>query len=347
MGCIDVDFGDRHLPAEVQLAHAEGLGRLVDAGSLEADQAGAHQRRRFVHVRVVGGGVIGGAHAPAEGEGIRIEDVFKGRHGAVVKGRAQGLVGQPDAGALAAADGVGKAASGLRAHGIGGNGDGDGRRPLCRRRLEGRAALDDGFGEDGEAGHGEEDHQHRHRDLAPNRQATLAKGIEGQHVGQVDGDDVADDDGYDGGVPSEAGADDRDVDPVVRRAQDVPAEAERIGGQGNDVLPLDQDEGEVVGQMIGDGDGNEREGERPRHLEHRAAGMGESPHQRAGDQVGTKKQAPEAEQPKGADDQDGALAAAATQRRQEFLEPHPLRRRQGTVEKHHGEHEKHEGHHRV
>ena len=52
--------------------------------------------------------------------------------------------------------------------------------------------------------------------------------------------------------PDEAHADDADIDLVPARAEEVPAEVERIGQERPDGLALDQQIGQVMRQVIGD-----------------------------------------------------------------------------------------------
>ena len=84
---------------------------------------------------------------------------------------------------------------------------------------------------------------------------------------QVDRGDVAQEDRRHRGVPGKARVDDRDIDPVAGRPEQIPAEAERVRDKRNDVLALDQQEGEVMREVIADGDGNQREGEAAREGE--------------------------------------------------------------------------------
>ncbi len=61
-----------------------------------------------------------------------------------------------------------------------------------------------------------------------------------------DGDDMAEHDGDHRQVPRKTRIDDANVRSVMRRAQEVPAETERIRTQADDQLALDQQVGEVV-----------------------------------------------------------------------------------------------------
>ena len=53
----------------------------------------------------------------------------------------------------------------------------------------------------------------------------------------------------------------RDIDPVARGPEQIPAEAERVGRERNDVLALDQQEREIMREVIADRDRDQREGE--------------------------------------------------------------------------------------
>jgi hypothetical protein len=70
----------------------------------------------------------------------------------------------------------------------------------------------------------------------------------------TDGKDMTDDDRNHGVVPNELGADDADIDATARRSEQVPADPEGVGGEGDDLLARDQQVGEIVCQMVGDGD---------------------------------------------------------------------------------------------
>jgi hypothetical protein len=54
---------------------------------------------------------------------------------------------------------------------------------------------------------------------------------------------------------------DADVDPVERSAEQVPAIAERIRGERNDELPGKREQREVMREVVGNGDGDERQHE--------------------------------------------------------------------------------------
>src|SRR6266545_3950636 len=130
---------------------------------------------------------------------------------------------------------------------------GDHARPLFGGGAQ--AAFHDWLGEDPQAHHGIAHHQGGHRVLASERPRAAPQRHHGEHMRQVDGDDVAGHDGDHGGEPGEAGAHRADIGPIPRRAEEIPADAEGIRGQRDDELALDQEEGEVVGQVIRDGDG--------------------------------------------------------------------------------------------
>ena len=89
---------------------------------------------------------------------------------------------------------------------------------------------------------------------------------------EIDGEHVAGDDGGKRRVPGKARTGQGDVDPVAGRAEQVPAAPERIGQERNDVLPLDQQEDEIMRDVIADGDRHQREGEAARDVERGAAG---------------------------------------------------------------------------
>ena len=88
-------------------------------------------------------------------------------------------------------------------------------------------------------------------------------------MGEIDGRHMAGDDGRDCRVPGKARADDSDVDAIASGAEQIPAPAERIGEERDDVLPLHQQEHQVVRHVIADGDRDQRQGEAARDLERR------------------------------------------------------------------------------
>ena len=75
-------------------------------------------------------------------------------------------------------------------------------------------------------------------------------------MGKIDRRDMSEQDRRHRCDPSKARADDGDVDAIIRRPEQIPAEAERIRRQRNDILPLDQQEREVMREMVADDDGH-------------------------------------------------------------------------------------------
>ncbi|MNM89521.1 hypothetical protein D3C81_1017530 [compost metagenome] len=65
---------------------------------------------------------------------------------------------------------------------------------------------------------------------------------------------MAGDDGEQRHVPHHLGVDDAKADEVQLRAEQVPAEAQRVRRQRYQVLARHRQKGEVVGEMVGDGD---------------------------------------------------------------------------------------------
>ncbi len=163
---------------------------------------------------------------------------------------------------------------------------------------------------------------------------------------QVDGDDVAGDDGDHRGVPGEAGADDGDVDAVRRGAEEVPAEPERIGGERDDVLALDQEIAEIVREMVGDRDGHQCVNEAPGELPGAAAATDDGDHHADGGEVGAEKEKPEDDEARGANGEAPGLARALEERPQRVLERAPGGRREEAVIENRGEHQQNERRHR-
>jgi len=62
-------------------------------------------------------------------------------------------------------------------------------------------------------------------------------------------------------VPGRSRPDQAVVDGEARGAEEVPPVPERIGGERRDRLALEEEQGEVVGGHVGEGDRDERVGE--------------------------------------------------------------------------------------
>ena len=97
---------------------------------------------------------------------------------------------------------------------------------------------------------------------------------------------------YDGGyrrVPGETRPRDSNVDAIAGRAEKVPAAAERVGEEWDDVLPLDQQKDQIVCDVIADGDGYQCEGKSACDLE-RAGHTGRHPgHDGADAEIATEE----------------------------------------------------------
>src|SRR5215204_4089731 len=142
-------------------------------------------------------------------------------------------------------------------------------RTLVRasRRSDSRAVgepplLDDGLGQDPEAGYGVEDHKDEQRELAPEGASRVAQEAQRDRMGEIDGDHVPGHDEPDLRVPDEPRPDDAVIGFEVGGAEQVPTPSEGIGDEGEYHLPLDEQVRVVVSHLVGDGDGHEREGVR-------------------------------------------------------------------------------------
>ena len=91
-------------------------------------------------------------------------------------------------------------------------------------------------------------------------------------IGEIDRDDVSEENRDYRGVPGKARADDRDVDAIPGGAEEVPAVAERVGGQRDHILALRHQIGQVMREVIGDRDRHQRRRKTLRDLCRRAAG---------------------------------------------------------------------------
>ncbi|MBI2979086.1 MAG: hypothetical protein HYY38_09790, partial [Rhodospirillales bacterium] len=163
---------------------------------------------------------------------------------------------------------------------------------------------------------------------------------------QIDGDHVADDDGGDHRVPGELGADDGDIDPVAGAAEHVPAGPERIGGERDYVLALDQEEGQVMRQMIGDGDRYQRRREPPRRFHGAESVVDQRHHQPAGDKIGGQEQQPETNQPKRPADHLPALTGGGNGGQHHIFQLPEARGNHQPVVEHHRQEQQHQRHHR-
>ena len=170
-------------------------------------------------------------------------------------------VGQLEPRLLARSDCREASRSRLGAQRLGGN-------DKCRaRHLVGGAPLDDRLGNDRQRETSVSDHQCRQRHFGAQCRAVLGKYARDLEMRQADREDVAEQDRGHRGVPGEACTDDRNVDPVPGGAEQVPAETERVGDQRHDVLPLDEQQQQVVGEMIADDDWHQGQGQVPGHFE--------------------------------------------------------------------------------
>src|SRR5215510_10531662 len=109
------------------------------------------------------------------------------------------------------------------------------------------------------------------------------------------------DDGAKREVPREAGSDQGNVHAIAGRAEQVPAAPERVREKRDNVLPLDQEEHEVVGNMIADGNWHQGQCECARHLEPRRCPTADPVHDAADAEISAEEQAPESDKPDGPD----------------------------------------------
>ena len=176
-------------------------------------------------------------------------------------------------------------------------------------------------------------------------------------MGQPHGDDVARDDSYDRGVPDHAGINDADVHGVQAGAEQVPAHAERVGREWDDVLPDQRKVGQVMGQVVSQRDGYQTQYKKTRHLPDRnsrpVGGRGTEVHQRAEQKVEQLERQQENGEGDGPDRSDG-IAGNVLQGDDQG--PHglgidhpsgqisPQRGGEQAVECHAGQHKQHEHH---
>ncbi len=149
------------------------------------------------------------------------------------------------------------------------------------------------------------------------------------------------------GEPHKTSAHNPDVDPIPSSPQDIPPEAEGVRGQRNKTLSLDEEEGEIVGQMVtyGDGDKGKYEGlcecfrgEAP------AASRG---HDCAKRQIDAYKQHRKGDETQGLDGGEALSAQVRQDRVEGALDVHPCRSGHESVKGHCREDQQREGHHRV
>src|SRR5918993_2403732 len=143
-----------------------------------------------------------------------------------------------------------KCGSSVSNHGVGGVGE----PPL----------LYDGLGQDPEAGHRVEDHQDEHRQLAPQGASRVTQEAQRDRVCEIDGDHVPGHDERDLRVPDEPGSYDAVTGLEICGAEEVPTPSQRVGEEGDYHLPLDEKVCVIVGHLVCDRDGYERESIRGR-----------------------------------------------------------------------------------
>ena len=137
-----------------------------------------------------------------------------------------------------------------------------------------------------------------------------------------------------------------DVDAIAGRPKQVPAAAEGIGQEGHDVLPLHQQEHQVVRDVIADGDGNERESKAARHLERAGAARRHPAHDGRDADEGAEKQEPERDQADAPDQHRPGLAETRQARAQSTLEQRPFAGADEAVVENARQQQEHERHHR-
>src|SRR5215218_4277077 len=121
------------------------------------------------------------------------------------------------------------------------------------------ALLDDGLGQDPEAGHRIEDHQGEHRQLAPQGASRVTQEAQRDRVCEIDGDHMPGHDERDLRVPDEPSPYDAVTRLEIGGAEEVPTPSQRVGDEGDYHLPLDEQIRVVVSHLVGDRDGYERE----------------------------------------------------------------------------------------
>src|ERR1051325_10469280 len=122
------------------------------------------------------------------------------------------------------------------------------------------------LGEDPEAQHGVGDHERHHRDLARGCGSRATEKPQRLDVREHYGDDVSRHDEDHRAVPEDVRAHRAEVDLVAGGAEKIPAEAERVRSERDHELPRRHEKRKVVREMVGDGDGHEREDERARRF---------------------------------------------------------------------------------
>src|SRR5215212_10260291 len=119
--------------------------------------------------------------------------------------------------------------------------------------------LDDGLGQDPEAGHRVEDHQDEHRQLAPQGAPRVTQEAQRDRVCEIDGDHVPGHDERDLRVPDEPSPYDAVTGLEIGGAEEVPTPSKRVGDEGDYHLSLDEQVRVVVCHLVGERYGYERE----------------------------------------------------------------------------------------
>ena len=147
----------------------------------------------------------------------------------------------------------------------------------------------------------EEHHQGQHRVLRPQRVLTPVEERHGAVVRDRETCDVTDHESTDLHVPDRVRRHDRGVGHEVGRPEEVPAAAERIGHEQDQVLPLDHEEREVVRHEVRGRDRDQREKE----LRHeRSRGVHEPSGDRHREDVGQRDEPDEEHEPRDVDQRD-------------------------------------------
>src|SRR5215210_116539 len=131
------------------------------------------------------------------------------------------------------------------------------REPV--RALREAPLLDDGLGQDPEAGYRVEDHQDEHRELAPEGAYRVAQEAQRDRVGKIHSDHMPGHYERDLRVPDEPSPDDAVTGLEIGGAEEVPAPSARAGDEGDYHLPPDEPIPLVVGPPLPYRDGYERE----------------------------------------------------------------------------------------
>ena len=125
---------------------------------------------------------------------------------------------------------------------------------------------------------------------------------------EIDRGDVAEKNRRHRSEPGKARADHCDIHAIACGAEEIPAEAEGVGGERNDVLPLDQQEREIMREVIADRDRHQAQGEAACDGKRGEPLLRDGAHDRADPDISAAEYEPEGNEPRRSDRHEPQIA---------------------------------------